>query len=152
MQLASVYRIWIDARNSYAANFRKEQLTIYVVTYLQLYSQITVYTVGSYRYTPKVAMQLHSYLLYTLLLQSNHSIQIVIQYINVNSVKFERLQADTRISMRSYYHEILMLTSQLAMYYRAVGNDTFTCVSMNDTVEWRNNVNGGMMLMRSSLL
>ena len=28
--------------------------------------------------------------------------------------------------------------------YKAVGNDTFTCVSMNDTaVEWRNNVNGG---------
>ena len=28
--------------------------------------------------------------------------------------------------------------------YRAVGNDTFTCVSMNDTVEWRNNVIGGI--------
>ena len=28
--------------------------------------------------------------------------------------------------------------------YRAVGNDTFTCVSMNDTVEWRNYVNGGI--------
>ena len=27
--------------------------------------------------------------------------------------------------------------------YRAVGNDTFTCVSVNDTVEWRNNVTGG---------
>ena len=27
--------------------------------------------------------------------------------------------------------------------YRAVGNDTFTCVCVNDTVEWRNNVNGG---------
>ena len=28
--------------------------------------------------------------------------------------------------------------------YRAVGNDTFTCVSVNDTaVEWRNDVNGG---------
>ena len=27
--------------------------------------------------------------------------------------------------------------------YRAVGNDTFTCVSVNDTVEWRNNANGG---------
>ena len=27
--------------------------------------------------------------------------------------------------------------------YRAVGNDTFTCVSVNDTVEWRNNVIGG---------
>ena len=26
--------------------------------------------------------------------------------------------------------------------YRAVGNDTFTCVSVNDTVEWRNKVNG----------
>ena len=25
--------------------------------------------------------------------------------------------------------------------YRAVGNDTFTCDSMNDQVEWRNNVN-----------
>ena len=23
--------------------------------------------------------------------------------------------------------------------YRVVGNDTFTCVSVNDTVEWRNN-------------
>ena len=23
--------------------------------------------------------------------------------------------------------------------YRAVGNDTFTCVSVNDTVEWKNN-------------
>ena len=23
--------------------------------------------------------------------------------------------------------------------YRAVGNDTFTCVSVNNTVEWRNN-------------
>ena len=29
--------------------------------------------------------------------------------------------------------------------YRAVGNDTFTCVSVNDTVEWRNNVNGGAL-------
>ena len=30
--------------------------------------------------------------------------------------------------------------------YRAVGNDTFTCVSVNDTaVEWRNNVNGGTL-------
>ena len=28
--------------------------------------------------------------------------------------------------------------------YRAVGNDTFTCVSVNDTVEWRND--GGMFL------
>ena len=27
--------------------------------------------------------------------------------------------------------------------YRAVGNDTFTYVSVNDTVEWRNNVNRG---------
>ena len=27
--------------------------------------------------------------------------------------------------------------------YTAVGNDTFTCVSVNDTVEWRNNVDGG---------
>ena len=27
--------------------------------------------------------------------------------------------------------------------YRAVGNDTFTCVSVNDGVDWRNNVNGG---------
>ena len=27
--------------------------------------------------------------------------------------------------------------------YRAVGNDTFTCVSVNDTVEWKNNVTGG---------
>ena len=27
--------------------------------------------------------------------------------------------------------------------YRAVGNDTFTCVSVDDLVEWRNNVNGG---------
>ena len=27
--------------------------------------------------------------------------------------------------------------------YRAVGNDTFTCVSVNDTEEWRNNVKGG---------
>ena len=27
--------------------------------------------------------------------------------------------------------------------YRAVGNDTFTCDSVNDTVEWRNIVNGG---------
>ena len=26
--------------------------------------------------------------------------------------------------------------------YRAVGNDTFTCVSVNDTVKWRNNVDG----------
>ena len=29
--------------------------------------------------------------------------------------------------------------------YRAVGNDTFTCVSVNDTVEWRND-NGGTFL------
>ena len=29
--------------------------------------------------------------------------------------------------------------------YRAVGNDTFTCVSVNDTVEWRNNVIGGTL-------
>ena len=29
--------------------------------------------------------------------------------------------------------------------YRAVGNDTFTCVSVNVTVEWRNNVNGGTL-------
>ena len=29
--------------------------------------------------------------------------------------------------------------------YRAVGNDTFTCVSVNDTVEWRNNVTGGTL-------
>ena len=27
--------------------------------------------------------------------------------------------------------------------YRAVGNDIFTCVSMNGTVEWRNNVDAG---------
>ena len=27
--------------------------------------------------------------------------------------------------------------------YRAVGNDNFTCVSMNDTVEWMNNFTGG---------
>ena len=27
--------------------------------------------------------------------------------------------------------------------YRAVGNDSFTCISVNETVEWRNNVNGG---------
>ena len=27
--------------------------------------------------------------------------------------------------------------------YRAVGNDTFTCASVNDTVEWRNSVNRG---------
>ena len=27
--------------------------------------------------------------------------------------------------------------------YRAVGNDTFTCVSVNDAVEWRNNITGG---------
>ena len=29
--------------------------------------------------------------------------------------------------------------------YRAVGNDTFTCVSVNDTVEWRNNVTGATL-------
>ena len=29
--------------------------------------------------------------------------------------------------------------------YRAVGNDTFTCVSVNDGVEWRNNFNGGLL-------
>ena len=27
--------------------------------------------------------------------------------------------------------------------YRAVGNDNFTCDNVNDTVEWRNNANGG---------
>ena len=28
--------------------------------------------------------------------------------------------------------------------YRAVGNDTFTCVSVNDIVKWRNDVTGGI--------
>ena len=27
--------------------------------------------------------------------------------------------------------------------YKTVGNNIFTCISVNDTVEWRNNVNGG---------
>ena len=30
--------------------------------------------------------------------------------------------------------------------YRAVGIDTFTCVSVNDTVEWKNNVYGGTVV------